>query len=501
MSFDDKLDKLRANTQEIITLNGISALLGWDQQVNMPVAAAEERGQQLALLGGLIYDKTTSQENGELLSDLEAELKNSSDEDLKAEVNLIRRQYNQLTRIPKALNLELIRATTISHGAWAKAKAENDFASFEPHLTHLVELIRQVADCFGPNDHPYDALLETYDPGLKTAEVQAIFGGLRERQVALVRAISEAQQVDDSFRWRTYDVSMQRKLNPILASRLGYDWQRGRLDESAHPFTTGFGLDDVRITTHYSSADALSSVFSTLHETGHALYEQGLNRKQQGTVLASTLSSSLHESQSRLWENMVGRSRQFWKFFYPTLQAFFPENLAEVNLDTFYRGINKVTSSFIRTEADEATYNLHIMLRMELEIGLLSGELKASELPELWREKMREYLGVTPPDDTRGVLQDVHWSGAMFGYFPTYALGNLISAQLWHKLLAEHPEIPEEMANGELSTILNWLRENVHQYGSRYTAAELVRKVTGTGISPDPYLDYLTAKYSDIYRL
>ena len=501
MALEDKLANLRAITQEINTLNGISALLGWDQQVYMPPAADEERGQQLALIGGLVYDKTTSDELGKLLTDLEAELGNSPDDDLKTEVSLMRRQYDQLTRIPKALNLEIIHATTLAHGVWAKARTENDFASFAPHLTRLVELTRQVADCFGPNDHPYDALLDMYDPGLKTAEVQTIFAGLRERQVALVKAIAAAPQVDDSFRWQTYDVAMQRRLNPVLAGLLGYDWQRGRLDETAHPFTTNFGLDDVRITTHYTSADALSSVFSTMHETGHALYEQGLNPAQRGTALAATLSSSLHESQSRLWENMVGRSRQFWKFFYPTLQAFFPDNLAGVNLDQFYRGINKVSPSFIRTEADEATYNLHIMLRMELEIGMLNGDVNPGELPELWREKMQDYLGVTPPDDSRGVLQDVHWSGAMFGYFPTYALGNLISAQLWAKLLSEHPEVPEEMENGKFGTILSWLRENVHQYGSRYTATELVRKVTGNGIDPEPYLNYLTAKFSEIYNL
>lgn len=501
MGTDEKLTQLRALTQEIITLNGISALLGWDQQVNLPDGAAEERSQQLALIGGLIYDKTTSDELRRIVEDLESLPEGETNDDLNAEVRLVRRQINQLIRIPKELNLEIIRATTLAHGAWAQAKAKSDFSTFEPHLTKLVELTRQIANLYGPNDHPYDALLELYDPGLKTAEVQAIFSPLREQQVALVRAIADAKQVDDRFRWQTYDISMQRKLSPFLAGLLGYDWQRGRLDESEHPFTTGFGLDDVRITTHYSSADALSSVFSTLHETGHALYEQGLNTKQRGSVLASTLSSSLHESQSRLWENMVGRSRQFWKFFYPTLQAFFPENLAEVRLEHFYRGINKVAPSFIRTEADEATYNLHIMLRMELEIGLLSGQLKTSELPELWHALMREYLGVEPPDDAHGVLQDVHWSGAMFGYFPTYALGNLISAQLWEKLLSDHPEVPEEIENGKLSTILSWLRENVHQYGSRYTAPELVRRITGKGIDADPYLRYLTSKYSQIYQL
>lgn len=502
MSFEEKLGKLRANYAENNLLNGISALLGWDQQVYMPAGGAEQRGAQMAYIGGLAHEKATSPELGRLIDELVAEVPNlEADEDLAREIKQAKRNFDKSTKIPKDKLMEFIRVTTIAHEIWAKAKHENNFAAFSPHLEHIVLMTKELASYFAPYDHPYDALLDMYEPGMKTAEVRAIFDALRPRQVELIRRIAEKPQVDDSFAHSEFDIEAQKKLGNYIATLQGYDWNRGRLDETVHPFTTNFGLDDVRITTKYIRDYPLSALFSTMHEVGHALYEQGLNRDFANTSLGGTDSMAVHESNSRLWENIVGRSKEFWKFLYPVTQALFPGNLGNVTTEQFYRGINKISPSFIRTEADEATYNLHIMLRLELELGLIEDKFAVKDLPELWMSKMQDYLGVTPPSDTLGVLQDVHWSGGMIGYFPTYALGNLIAAQWWDKMLVDQPNIPDEMAAGKLGSVLSWLRENVHRYSSRYTSQELVRKVTGEGINPDHYMNYLTKKYTEIYDL
>jgi len=296
-------------------------------------------------------------------------------------------------------------------------------------------------------------------------------------------------------------MSSQEKFGRFIATRMGYDWNRGRIDLAPHPFTTGFGYGDVRITTRYLDNDGMSSLFSTMHETGHALYDQGLDPKYRHTSLGSAASLAIHESQSRFWENLIGRSEAFWRFAFPIVQMLFPEHLGNLSLEQFYRGINRVEPSLIRIEADEATYNLHIMLRFEIETDLIEGKLQTKDLPEIWNNRMQEYLGVTPPTDSSGVLQDVHWSGGMIGYFPTYALGNLISVQWWEKMVAENPNIPDEISAGNFTTVLGWLRENVHRYAARYDPQDLVQKVTGSRITPEPYLRYLEHKYSQIYRL
>lgn len=501
MSLEENLQRFRSISAELSTLTGIQALLGWDQQVMMPVAASEERGQQLALIGGLIYDKSASDEVGKLLDELSREVGDlDADNDLAREIKLAKHSYEQATKVPKALMMDFITTTARSQTAWIQAKPANDYASFQPHLQRVIEISREMADCFKPWDHPYDALLDQYEPGMKTAEVQDIFNALRPRQIELLRQIASCEQVDDSFRFARMDVAMQRKLTEYVAGLIGYEWQRGRLDESLHPFTTNFGREDVRITTHFKENDGLSAFFSTMHETGHALYELGIDRRWNGTWLSNAASMSMHESQSRLWENLVGRSQPFWQFFYPTMQAFFPEALGNVSQESFYRGINKVNPSLIRIEADEASYNLHIMLRLELEIGMIEGKIHSRELPAIWNDKMEEYLGHRPDNDREGVLQDVHWPGGMIGYFSTYALGNLISAQLWEKMLQDQPSVPEDMAWGHFAGILQWLRENVHRHGLRYSSQDLVKRITGHGIDPDPYMRYLTEKYRAIYQ-
>lgn len=502
MGFEENLAKLRGHYTETNILNGISALLGWDQLVFMPSGGAEQRGAQMAYIGGLAHEKSTSPELGLLIENLVSEIHDlDEDNDLAREIKLAKRNYDRSTKIPKEKMMEYLRLTSIGQDVWGRAKQNNDFSSFKPYLEQILDITREMSSFFAPFDHPYDPLLDMYEPGMKTADVRKIFDAVRPQQVELIRRISEKPQVDDSFAHQEFDIDAQKKLSKYIATLQGYDWNRGRLDETIHPFTTNFGLDDVRITTKYLRDLPLSAVFSTMHETGHALYEQGLNRTFANTALGGTDSMAVHESNSRLWENFIGRSKELWEFLYPVAQALFPANLANIGMVQFYQGINKISPSFIRTEADEATYNLHIMLRLELELGLIENKIAVKDLPELWMMKMRDYLGVTPPDDAHGVLQDVHWSGGLIGYFPTYALGNLIAAQWWDKMLSDHPNIPDEMASGNLKTILGWLREHVHCYSSRYTSQELVTKVTGESINPEHYMNYLTKKYTEIYSL
>jgi carboxypeptidase Taq len=362
-------------------------------------------------------------------------------------------------------------------------------------------LRRRYTQLFAPFDHIYDPLLDDFEPGMKTREVQAIFDVVRPQQVALVKAIAAQPPVDDSFLHLAYDEKKQWDFGVEVITAFGYDWSRGRQDKSPHPFTQSFNIDDVRITTRFSSNFLNPALFGTMHEAGHALYELGVDHALGRTPLAGGASLAVHESQSRMWENLVGRSLPFWEHFYPRLQQVFPEQLGGVGLMQFYRGVNKVQPSLIRVEADEATYNLHIMLRLEIEIGLIEGTLLVKDLPEIWNSRMQEYLGVTPPNDAVGVMQDVHWSSGLVGYFSTYALGNLVSAQLWEKIQADIPDLSEQIRRGEFATLLGWLREKVHCYGSRYEPQDLVQRVTGSKIDPAPYLRYLTKKYSEIYGL
>ena len=499
---EEKLNQLKTVLNEVADLNAAIALLGWDQQTYMPPGSAEGRGNQLATLGKIAHIKFTSEEVGRLLDELEpfaAQL--DPDADDARLITVTRREYDKSTKVPAEWIAEFARVTTVGQQVWQEARAEDNFAKFQPHLEKIIELRRQYAEIFAPYDHIYDPLLDDFEPGMKTAEVQGIFGKLRPQQVELIRAIGERPQVDDSFLHQSFDEQKQWDFGVEVITKIGFDWQRGRQDRSAHPFTTNFGIDDVRITTKFLPDFVSSAIFSSVHETGHALYEQGIDHALERTPLAGGASLALHESQSRLWENLVGRSYPFWQHFYPRLQELFPAQLGNVSVDAFYKGINKVQPSLIRIEADEATYNLHIMLRLELEIALIEGSLPVKDLPEAWNARMREYLGVTPPSDKNGVLQDIHWSGGMVGYFSTYALGNLISAQLWERLNQDIPDLAEQIRQGEFSNLLGWLRANIHRHGSKYKPQELVQRVTGSRIDPAPYLRYLTDKFSKIYNL
>ena len=336
---------------------------------------------------------------------------------------------------------------------------------------------------------------------MKTAEIQNIFNTLRPKQVELIKAISEKPQVEKDFLYLDYPEEGQRKFGVEVINKFGYEWDHGRQDKSVHPFTTGFGLNDVRITTRFKTDYLPMAMFGTMHECGHALYELGIAKKYNRTPLADGASMALHESQSRMWENLVGRSRAFWKYFYPRLQEVFSSQLGNVDMETFYKAVNAVEPSFIRTESDEATYNLHIMLRLEMEIALMEGSLAVKDAPEAWNEKFKQYLGITPPDDAHGVLQDVHWSFGGFGYFPTYALGNLVSSQIWESMLKDIPDVEEQISKAKFDGLLGWLREHVHSYGAKYEPQELVQKISGSKITPEPFIRYLETKFGDIYSL
>ncbi len=498
----EKLAAFKIEMGEIWDLNMAGALLGWDQQTNMPPNGAEERSEQLATLSKIAHHKATSDEIGKMLDELLVYAKSlESDSD---DARLIRRSkidFDKMTRVPSEKVAEFARVTTLAQEKWVQARAKSDFSLFRPHLERIVELRREYADYFKPYDHVYDPLLDDFEPGLKTADVKDIFSRLRPQQVELIRAIAARPQVEDGFLHLKYDDKKQWDFGVDVITRFGYDWNAGRQDRSAHPFTTSFGIGDVRITTRILENLVSSGLFSTMHEAGHGMYQQGLASNLSRTVLANGASMAVHESQSRMWENLVGRSRAFWRFFYPKLQAVFPAQLGNVPMEKFYKAINKVEPSYIRTESDEATYNLHVMLRLELEIALMEGTLKVADLPAAWNTRMQEYLGITPRNDSEGVLQDVHWSGGMIGYFPTYALGNLVSVQLWDVINKDIPDLENQIEKGEFGALLGWLREKVHRHGSKFDPQELVQRVTGSKIDPQPYVGYLRSKYSDIYSL
>lgn len=498
---EEKIKQLRKKLAEIMDLTYIGALLGWDQQTYMPTGGAEGRGNQMALVGRLIHERSTDPELGKLLDELKpyaASLDPDSDDARLVKVTA--RSYEKAVKVPTQYVVDFAMTRTLGQQAWMEARAKSDFSIFRPHLEKIVALRQEYAAFFPNFEHPYDALLDDFEPNMKTADVKVIFDGLRPKQVELIKAISKKPQVDDSFLHQPFDEKKQWDFGVEVITKFGYDWNNGREDKSAHPFTTEFGYKDVRITTRVAPDFLNAMIFGTMHECGHALYGQGVAPELDRTGLDGGASLAMHESQSRMWENLVGRSLPFWQHFYPRLQETFPQ-LAGIPLEKFYKGINKVQPSFIRVEADEATYNLHIMLRLEMEIAMLEGKVAVKDVPELWNSKMKDYLGVTPPNDAKGVLQDIHWSDGSIGYFSTYALGNLISVQLWEKMIQDHPDLEEQIRQGKFETLLGWLRKNIHRHGGKFEPQELVQKVTGSKIDPAPYVRYLTKKYSEIYNL
>lgn len=498
----EKLETVQAKLKEIKNIYDAAAVLGWDQQVYMPPGGAEARAEQLATLSKLAHEMFTTDEIGALLTDL-AQAGFDYDSDEASLIRVARRDYDKARKLPPRLVEEMSRTFSLGQQIWARARAEKDFAQFQDILAKIVDLNIEKAEAYGYDECLYDALLDEYEPDMKTAEVNRVFGELKAELVPLVQAIAgQAGAVEDSFLKKDFDETAQWDFGMIPLKAIGFDLERGRQDKSVHPFTTSFSINDVRITTRVFKDQFPSALFSTLHEGGHALYEQNSAPELEGSFLAGGTSLGVHESQSRMWENVLGRSREFWQFYYPRLQEFFPQQLAGVSQEDFYRAINKVTPSYIRVEADEVTYNLHIFLRFELEQELVEQRLKVTDLPGAWNAKMEEYLGLTPPNNALGVLQDIHWSGGSIGYFPTYTLGNVLSLQFYRQTLEDIPDLPRQFGRGEFGALLDWFKEKIHRHGRKYTANELVERVTGAGsIEAGPYLAYIKQKFSDIYGL
>ncbi|MDX1687288.1 MAG: carboxypeptidase M32 [Candidatus Promineifilaceae bacterium] len=503
MAEQDKLKELKERLREVDDLRMAAAVLNWDQSTYMPPGGATARGRQLATLGRLAQEKFTDKEIGRLLDELQPwaeERPYTSDE--ASLIRVTRRQYERATKVPPAFTSEFYNHIAQSYSAWVQARPEDDFDAMRPYLEKTVDLSRQLADFFPGYDHIADPLIDFSDYGMKVETLRPLFADLRRQLIPLVEAIAEQEPIDDDPLYRHYPEDDQLAFGQDVIARYGYDFDRGRQDKTAHPFMTKFSLGDVRITTRVKEDDLREALFSTLHEAGHALYEQGISRDLEATPLSSGTSAGVHESQSRLWENLVGRSRSFWEHFYPQLQETFPDQLGDVSLGAFYRAVNKVERSLIRTDADEVTYNLHVMIRFDLELDLLEGDLAVRELPEAWDARYESDLGLHPPGDRDGVLQDVHWySGTVGGAFQGYTLGNVMAPLFFDEARAAHPQIDEEMARGEFDTLRGWLQENVYRHGSKLTAAELVERVTGHPLSIDPYVNYLHDKFGDIYDL
>jgi len=498
----EKLNQLKAKLGEVSDINHAASVLGWDQQVNMPPGGGEARGQQLGTLGKIAQEKFIAEEVGRLLDDLKQEFAGADPvSDEAAMIRVASRNYDKAKRVPPEFVAEQAVVTSKAFEAWVEARGKSDFSIFAPHLEKVLGLVHKYISFFPPADHPYDTLLDDFEPGMKTADVKVIFDSLRPKQVELIKAITSSKQVKDDFLHRKYNEKKLWDFGVDVVTQFGYDWSRGRQDKAPHPFETTFSVNDVRITTRFEAENPLATLFSTMHESGHAMYEQGVNPAYERTSLESGTSLAVHESQSRMWENLVGRSLPFWEHFFPTLKKTFSSQLDGVSLKTFYKGINKVAPSLIRVNADEATYNLHIMLRLELEIAMVEGKVKTKDLPELWNTKMKEYLGVIPPNDAKGVLQDIHWSYGSIGYFSTYALGNLVSVQLWEKINKDIRGLDDQIRKGDFSELLGWLRKNIHQHGQKFEPQTLVENVTGSRITSEPYVRYLTKKYSEVYGL
>ncbi|MEJ2368341.1 MAG: carboxypeptidase M32 [Acidobacteriota bacterium] len=476
----------------------IQGLLEWDQQVMMPRRGAEQRANQMASLAGLMHQKATSPEAGDAI--LKMENRDDLTADERADVREARRAYDRAVKLPGELVQARAKAVAMAQSVWEEARPHNDFPTFKPHLEEVVKLTRETADALG-GENRYDSLLEEFEPGMTEEHLQGLFKEIKTRLVPLIEAVRGAPgQPDASILRRSFPKGGQEAFCRSVVADMGYNMEAGRLDVSAHPFTIGT-LADVRITTRYLEDFLPTALFGVIHEAGHALYEQGLAHERYRNPSGGSCSLGIHESQSRFWENMVGRSRSFWRHYYGPLKKQFPDALGDVNEDAFYRAVNTVKPSLIRVEADEATYNLHILVRFELESALLRGSLEAADLPEAWNTKMQSYLGVTPPDDRDGVLQDIHWSAGLIGYFPTYTLGNLFAAQFMETLRKDMPDLDDRVGRGELLPIRDWLRENIHQHGRRYLPGDLCIKVTGKPLSASASMDYLELKYRALYGL
>jgi carboxypeptidase Taq len=493
------IDTLWTWMAQIHDLRDAALLLDWDQHTMMPRRGGENRAEALATLERIRHEKFVSGYTGSLIEDAEKALNGASPDSDEARLVIVtRRRWEKARRVPTDLAAEMARAGSIGQEVWVQARSENDFASFAPYLARNMDLVRRYTECFDGFDRPYDAVLDDYEPTMKSEAVERLFTELKNELMPLIARLAREEKIDDSCLHVAYPLDGQRRLVEWVVGRMGFDPEGWRLDDAVHPFATCFGSRDVRITTRWDRNYFPMALFGGMHECGHGLYEEGVAASLQRSPLARLESLSLHESQSRLWENLVGRSRSFSQVLAPVVSEMSGGSLS-VDADTLYRAVNRVVPSFVRVEADEATYGLHVVLRFELERELVEGRLSPAELPEAWNARFKEYLGLDVPDDAHGVLQDVHWSAGLIGYFPTYALGNLIAGQLWERIGEDVPELDQQLSEGELGPLREWLREHVHQYGSKFPTTELLERVVGSPISVGPFIRYLKTKLGDVY--
>ena len=496
--------ELVGDLKTVSLLGSCAEVLSWDEQTYLPAGGAEHRANQLSLLAGMTHERATAPRIGELLSELEsADDLGEPESAPTVNVREARRDFDRATKLPRALVEELSRVASLSQQAWVEARRNADFAEFRSWLEKTVTLKREEAAAIGYGDGvPYDALLDQFEPRATADDIERVFTPLREELVRLVAEIADSGiQPDVSILGRRFPIEAQSEFGTLAASRIGFCFEDGRLDVAAHPFCSGFGPGDCRLTTRYDEHHFPGAFFGTLHEAGHGIYEQGLDRDTYGTPIGETVSLGIHESQSRMWENLVGRSRAFWRHFFEPAQQAFPDSLGDISIDGFYAAINDVRPSFIRVEADEVTYNLHIMLRFEMEQLLMTGDLKPADVPGVWNEKFSDYFGLTPEDDAQGCLQDIHWSAGLLGYFPTYALGNMFASQFFEAARRDLGDLDEQFARGEFEPLKTWLNQRIHLRGKQLSANQLVEEVTGQSLSHEPLVNHLRTKFGALYSL
>lgn len=493
-----KIEQLKNRLADVNALTSAVAIMDWDQQTYMPKGGANARAEHVGILSRMAHEMFTADETQRLLESARGETREGTDEE--ALLRVTQRDLDMRTKIPAALVEEKTKLAALAHEKWVEARANNDFASFAPLLEKMFDIARQEAEYLGYKEHIYDALLDQYEEGATAADARRMFEALKGPNVALVKEITErGRKIDDSALYGEWDEGKQRQFTEKLVRAIGFDMERGRQDTAPHPFCTGWSVGDIRLTTRFKPYVG-AAIFGSLHEAGHGMYEQGSPTQWDRTPLAGGVSLGLHESQSRTWENIVGRSKPFWKHFLPDLQGTFP-SLSSFDLDSWYRAINKVEPSFIRVEADEVTYNLHVLVRFEIECDVLTKKLAVKDMPEAWNAKYTEYLGITPRNDSEGCLQDVHWSMGSIGYFPTYSMGNLLSYQIWNALRKDVGDTDALMEQGNFAPILEWLQQKIYRQGRKYTPKELVMRVTGKPMGAEDYLAGLDKKYREIYDL
>lgn len=498
------LDFVFKEQKELITLSRIAALLSWDQMTYMPAMGAIERSEQSALISRLVHERATSDKLWNHIQNLsKSETLNKLSEKDKPGVIRLKKDVEKARKVPPEFVKRMTKATTISYSVWEKARRKNNFSIFAPHLAKIIALKKEYCSFINLPGPRYNSLIDDYEEGMRVDILKKEFAYLKSKLSCLLEKVVSSEVYENQLNLnKTFSVGQQKKLCNIVIKKMNLPKNRSRLDVSTHPFTIALGYDDVRITTNFEHKDILFSFFSTIHETGHALYDLGLPKDvYKNTVISDSPSIGLHESQSRFLENMIAKGESFWKYFYPIFKKISSEQLKNIDNETWYKLINQVKPTLIRTEADELTYCLHIILRFEIELALIEDKIKVADLPHIWREKMQEMIGVTPENDKDGVLQDMHWSGGNFGYFPTYAIGTIYASQLFKKLSEENPNTQSEIEKGDFKNILTWLKEHVHKYGRLMTADEIIKNCCGEGLNSKIFLDYLKEKYGSLYQL